>query len=99
MFRKVYNLCIFLQKSGQVDELIELLQSKIKHMEENILVNGNPIKIARSKGKKIQITMLQDYSQLSGNLAWAYLQQDCYQVAKETYRWVCNILFLKLALE
>ncbi|MFS7996495.1 hypothetical protein Hanom_Chr12g01130621 [Helianthus anomalus] len=58
MFRKFYNLFIFLLKSGWVDELIELLKSKIKHMEENILVNENPIKIARSKGKKIQITML-----------------------------------------
>ncbi|KAJ0693449.1 putative tetratricopeptide-like helical domain superfamily [Helianthus annuus] len=55
-------------------------------MEENTLIDGNHTKIARSQGKKIQITVLQEYSWLLGNLAWAYLQQDYYKVAEETYR-------------
>ncbi|KAJ0434163.1 putative tetratricopeptide-like helical domain superfamily, acetyltransferase A, auxiliary subunit [Helianthus annuus] len=79
------------KRSGRIDEQIELLQSKIAYMEENTLIDGNHTKIARSQGKKIQITVLQEYSRLLGNLAWAYLQQDHYKVAEETYRWALSL--------
>ncbi|KAK9075504.1 hypothetical protein SSX86_003828 [Deinandra increscens subsp. villosa] len=74
------------KRSGRVKEQIELLQSKLKHIEENTSIDGNQTKIARSQGKKIQITVGQEYSRLLGNLAWAYLQQDHYKVAEEIYR-------------
>ncbi|KAI3745009.1 hypothetical protein L1987_58109 [Smallanthus sonchifolius] len=74
------------KRSGRVDEQIELLQTKLKHIEENTSIDGNQTKFARSQGRKIQITVGQEYSRLLGNLAWAYLQQDHYKVAEEIYR-------------
>ncbi|KAK1418168.1 hypothetical protein QVD17_27307 [Tagetes erecta] len=74
------------KRSGRVEEQIELLQVRIKHIEENTSIDGNQTKFARSQGKKIQITVGQEYSRLLGNLAWAYLQQDLYKVAEEIYR-------------
>ncbi|KAL8228503.1 hypothetical protein R6Q57_016087 [Mikania cordata] len=74
------------KRSGRVEDQIELLESKLKHIEENTSIDGSQIKIARSQGKKIQITVGQEYSRLLGNLAWAYLQQDLYKVAEEIYR-------------
>ncbi|KAI3780708.1 hypothetical protein L2E82_10696 [Cichorium intybus] len=74
------------KRSGRIDEQIELLQTKLKHIEEATCMNGNRTKLARSQGKKIQITMGQEYSRLLGNLAWAHLQQDNYKLAEEIYR-------------
>ncbi|XP_076904695.1 protein SULFUR DEFICIENCY-INDUCED 1-like [Bidens hawaiensis] len=74
------------KRSGRMDEQIELLKEKLKHIEENTSIDGNQMKYARSQGKKIQITVGQEYSRLLGNLAWAYLQQDDYKVAEEIYR-------------
>ncbi|CAH1434653.1 unnamed protein product [Lactuca virosa] len=74
------------KRSGRIDEQIGLLQSKLKHIEEATCMNGNRTKLARSQGKKIQITMGQEYSRLLGNLAWAHLQQDKYKLAEEIYR-------------
>ncbi|KAL4573092.1 hypothetical protein LXL04_019885 [Taraxacum kok-saghyz] len=74
------------KRSGRIDEQIELLELKLKHIEEATCVNGNRTKLARSQGKKIQITMGQEYSRLLGNLAWAHLQQDNYKLAEEIYR-------------
>ncbi|KAL7589684.1 hypothetical protein Lser_V15G40455 [Lactuca serriola] len=75
------------KRSGRIDEQIGLLQSKLKHIEEATCMNGNRTKLARSQGKKIQITMGQEYSRLLGNLAWAHLQQDKYKLAEEIYRY------------
>lgn len=54
--------CICYQRSGRVEEQIELLQSKLKHIEEATSLYGNRTKFARSQGKKIQITVGQEYS-------------------------------------
>ncbi|KAJ9550176.1 hypothetical protein OSB04_014221 [Centaurea solstitialis] len=74
------------KRSGRIQEQIELLQAKLKYIEESTPTLGNRTKLARSQGKKIQITTGQEYSRLLGNLAWAHLQQDDYKLAEEIYR-------------
>ncbi|PWA74736.1 tetratricopeptide repeat (TPR)-like superfamily protein [Artemisia annua] len=74
------------KRSGRVEEQIDLLQAKLKNIEEGNGVDGNRLKLARSQGKKIQITVGQEYSRLLGNLAWAHLQMDKYKTAEEIYR-------------
>lgn len=74
------------KRSGRLEEQIELLKSKLKEIEDATMQKMNRTRLARSQGKKIQITMGQEYSRLLGNLAWAYLQQDHYKLAEEIYR-------------
>ncbi|KAA8519333.1 hypothetical protein F0562_013588 [Nyssa sinensis] len=74
------------KRSGRIEEQIEMLQLKLKHIEEGVAFGGKRTKTARSQGKKIQITIEQEYSRLLGNLAWAYLQQNNYKPAEELYR-------------
>nr|XP_043608321.1 protein SULFUR DEFICIENCY-INDUCED 1-like [Erigeron canadensis] len=74
------------KRSGRLDEQIHLLESRIKQIEDSAMHNVNRTRIARSQGKRIQMTMGQEYSRLLGNLAWAYLQLDKYKLAEEIYR-------------
>uniref|UniRef100_A0A7N2LPP4 Uncharacterized protein n=1 Tax=Quercus lobata TaxID=97700 RepID=A0A7N2LPP4_QUELO len=50
------------QRSGRVEEEIEMLQLKLKHIEEGIAFSGRRAKTARSLGKKVQITVEQEIS-------------------------------------
>ncbi|XP_024994843.1 protein SULFUR DEFICIENCY-INDUCED 1-like [Cynara cardunculus var. scolymus] len=74
------------KRSGRLEEQIELLESKLNDIEGATMQKMNRTRLARSQGKKIQITRGQEYSRLLGNLAWAYLQQDNYKLAEEIYR-------------
>ncbi|XP_057970259.1 protein POLLENLESS 3 [Malania oleifera] len=74
------------KRSGRLGEQIELLEYKLKRIEEGIAFGGKRTKTARSQGKKIQITIEQEKSRLLGNLAWAYLQQNSYITAERLYR-------------
>ncbi|GAV65632.1 TPR_1 domain-containing protein [Cephalotus follicularis] len=81
------NLLVELyKKSGRVEEEIEMLERKLKHIEEGIAFGGKRVKIARSQGKKVQITPEQEISRILGNLAWAYLQQNKFEIAEQHYR-------------
>lgn len=51
-----------MQQSGRVEEEIELLQHKLKQVEEGMAFSGKKTKMARSQGKKIQITVQKEYS-------------------------------------
>ncbi|KAE8655307.1 Protein POLLENLESS 3 [Hibiscus syriacus] len=73
------------KRSGRVDEEIEILQTKLRNIEEGTVFGGKKTKIARSQGKKIQITIEQEKSRILGNLAWAYLQQHNYGIAEQHY--------------
>lgn len=64
-----------------------MLELRLKQIEDASMQKMNRTRIARFQGKKIQITMGQEYSRLLGNLAWIYLQQDKYKVAEEIYRY------------
>lgn len=74
------------KQSGRIEEEIELLQHKLKQVEEGMAFSGKKTKMARSQGKKIQITVQKEYSRLLGNLAWAYMQHDDFKPAEENYR-------------
>ncbi|CAI9275553.1 unnamed protein product [Lactuca saligna] len=81
------NIMLDLYKSsGRIEEQRQLLELRLKQIEDASMQKMNRTRIARFQGKKIQITMGQEYSRLLGNLAWIYLQQDKYKVAEEIYR-------------
>lgn len=50
------------QQSGRMEEEIELLQFKLKQLEEGMAFSGRKTKIARSQGKKVHITVQKEYS-------------------------------------
>ncbi|XVF86130.1 hypothetical protein PTKIN_Ptkin18bG0016000 [Pterospermum kingtungense] len=74
------------KRSGRVEEEIEILQTKLKKIDQGTVFGGKRTKIARSQGKKIQMTIEQEKSRILGNLAWAYLQQHNYGIAERHYR-------------
>ncbi|KAL4282017.1 hypothetical protein GQ457_03G043200 [Hibiscus cannabinus] len=74
------------KRSGRVDEEIEILHNRLRNIEEGTVFGGKKTKVARSQGKKIQITIEQEKSRILGNLAWAYLQQHNYGIAEQHYR-------------
>ncbi|KAL3522877.1 hypothetical protein ACH5RR_015711 [Cinchona calisaya] len=81
------NVLIELYKrSGRIEEEIQILQLKIKNIEDGIAFDGKRTKLARSQGKKIQITIEKEYSRLLGNLAWAHFQLEDYKSAEDSYR-------------
>ncbi|KAG6419394.1 hypothetical protein SASPL_121614 [Salvia splendens] len=81
------NILLELYKqSGRMEEEIELLQYKLKQVEDGMAFSGRKTKTARSHGKKVQITIQKEYSRLLGNLAWAYMQQKDFKSAEEHYR-------------
>ncbi|CAN4100925.1 unnamed protein product [Withania somnifera] len=81
------NILIELYKrSGRLEEEIDLLELKLKNVEESIAFGGKKTKIARSQGKKVQITIEKEYSRLLGNLAWSHMQLKNFKLAEEYYR-------------
>ncbi|XP_023542327.1 uncharacterized protein LOC111802260 [Cucurbita pepo subsp. pepo] len=81
------NVLIELYKrSGRIQEEIDMLQCKLKQIEEGTVFGGKRTKAARSQGKKVQITIEQEKSRVLGNLAWAFLQLDNVYVAEDYYR-------------
>ncbi|GLU17525.1 hypothetical protein SLE2022_338880 [Rubroshorea leprosula] len=81
------NVLIELYKrSGRIEEEIEMLQNRLKNIEEGIAFGGKRTKTARSQGKKVLITIEQEKARIFGNLAWAFLQQHNYGIAEQHYR-------------
>ncbi|XP_058005334.1 protein POLLENLESS 3-LIKE 2-like [Hevea brasiliensis] len=60
-----------------------MLHRKLKNIEEGIAFGGKRTKIARSQGKKIQITIEQERSRILGNLAQAYLRHHDYGLVND----------------
>ncbi|XP_073300088.1 protein POLLENLESS 3-like [Primulina huaijiensis] len=79
------------KKSGRIEEEIEMLKLKLKQIEDGTAFGGQRTKMARSQGKKFQITVEKDYSRVLGNLAWAYMQLKDYKSAEELYRKALSI--------
>ncbi|XP_030464735.2 uncharacterized protein LOC115684171 isoform X2 [Syzygium oleosum] len=81
------NVLIELYKrSGRIEEEIEMLQHKLRVIEEGKGFSVSRTKTARSQGKKIQVTREQEISRIMGNLAWAHLQLNNYEIAEGLYR-------------
>ncbi|KAF6139517.1 hypothetical protein GIB67_015474 [Kingdonia uniflora] len=81
------NVLIDLYKrAGRMDEHVELLDHKLKLIEDGVAFGGKTTKISRSQGKKFHVSIEQERSRLLGNMAWAYIQQNQYQKAEELYR-------------
>lgn len=57
-----HHIFLLLQRSGRIEEEIEMLQRKLKNIEEGIAFGGKRTKSARSQGRKIQITIEQERS-------------------------------------
>lgn len=74
------------KKCGRVDEQILLLKQKLRMIYLGQAFNGKPTKTARSRGKKIQVSIKQETSRILGNLAWAYMQKSNYMAAEVVYR-------------
>ena len=53
---------LVLQRAGRIEDEIEMLQSKLKRMDEGIAFNGKRTKTARAQGKRVQITVEQERS-------------------------------------
>lgn len=57
-----FFLLVLFQRSGRIDEEIEMLQHKLKKIEDGVTFVGRRTKQARSQGKKIHITVEQEIS-------------------------------------
>ncbi|KAI3933801.1 hypothetical protein MKW92_038043 [Papaver armeniacum] len=86
------NVLIDLYKrAGRIEEHIELLQHKLQLVEDGVSYGGQRTKIARAQGKMYLCSIEHEKSRLLGNLGWAYMQQENYQVAEELYRKALSI--------
>ncbi|GAB4840693.1 hypothetical protein Ancab_021460 [Ancistrocladus abbreviatus] len=50
------------KRSGRLDEQIEILKVKLKRIEDGTAFGGKRTKMARSQGKKVHITVEQEYA-------------------------------------
>lgn len=73
------DIPILLQRSGRIEEEIEILQRRLKHLEEGIAFGGMRTKTARSQGKKVQITVEQERSRYFPSLCLFLLHTSCPQ--------------------
>ncbi|CAK9162388.1 unnamed protein product [Ilex paraguariensis] len=81
------NLLIDLyKKCGKVDEEIKLLKQKLRLIYQGEVFNGKLTKIARSRGKKFQVSIKQETARILGNLGWAYIQKANFLAAEVVYR-------------
>lgn len=61
-FSLLQNFAGISQRAGRIEEQIEMLQLKLKHIEDGIAFGGKKTKIARSQGKKVHMTVDQERS-------------------------------------
>nr|XP_010927030.3 uncharacterized protein LOC105049157 [Elaeis guineensis] len=73
------------KKCGKIDDQIEMLNFKLKMIDDGLAFGGRTTKLARSQGKKFHVSLVQEKSRLLGNLAWAYMQSDNYMAAESLY--------------
>ncbi|XP_064963347.1 uncharacterized protein LOC135611641 [Musa acuminata AAA Group] len=73
------------KKCGRIDDQIELLNFKLKMIDEGLAFGGRRTKLTRSKGKKFHVSLDHEKSRLLGNLAWAYMQSENYETAETLY--------------
>ncbi|XP_072969260.1 uncharacterized protein [Typha angustifolia] len=74
------------KRCGRTKDEIELLNVKLKMIDNCLACGGRTTKVVRSQGKKIYISLNREKSRLVGSLAWVYMQSDDYKEAERLYR-------------
>ncbi|KAI3981587.1 hypothetical protein MKX01_007507 [Papaver californicum] len=74
------------KRCGRLDDQISLLKHKLYLIQQGMAFNGKRTKTARSQGKKFQVSVEQEATRLLGNLGWAFMQQNNYVEAEDSYR-------------
>ncbi|XP_010415133.1 PREDICTED: protein POLLENLESS 3-LIKE 1 [Camelina sativa] len=75
------------KKSGRIQEEAELLEHKLKTLEQQDTHNGGRIiAVKRSYRKQNNKTIEQEKAQILGNLAWVHLPLHNYAIAEQYYR-------------
>ncbi|XP_019095578.1 PREDICTED: protein POLLENLESS 3-LIKE 1, partial [Camelina sativa] len=75
------------KKSGRIQEEAELLERKLKTLEQqDTHYGGRIIAVKRSYGKQNNKTIEQEKARILGNLAWVHLQLHNYGIAEQYYR-------------
>ncbi|KAJ0975751.1 hypothetical protein J5N97_017716 [Dioscorea zingiberensis] len=75
------------KKCGRIQDQIELLNRKLKLIDEGLVFGGRSVKTRKSRWKKLSyVSEGQEKARLLGNLAWAYMQLENYNDAELHYR-------------
>ncbi|VVB07883.1 unnamed protein product [Arabis nemorensis] len=74
------------KKSGRIQEEAELLEHKLKNLEQGSTFGGGITIAKRSHRKQINMTIEQEKARILGNLAWVHLQLHNYGIAEQYYR-------------
>ncbi|CAE6185540.1 unnamed protein product [Arabidopsis arenosa] len=75
-----------LPKSGRIEEEAELLEHKLKTLEQGMGFGGRVIRAKRVQGKHVTMTIEQEKARVLGNLGWVHLQLHNYGIAEQHYR-------------
>ncbi|XP_024004526.1 protein POLLENLESS 3 [Eutrema salsugineum] len=74
------------KKSGRIEEEAELLEHKLKTLEQGIGFGGRFIRAKKVQGKHVTMTIEQEKARVLGNLGWVHLQLHNYGIAEQHYR-------------
>ncbi|CAN8274340.1 unnamed protein product [Cochlearia groenlandica] len=74
------------KKSGRIEEEAELLEHKLKTLEQDMGFGGRVFRAKRVQGKHVTLTIEQEKARILGNLGWVHLQLHNYGIAEQYYR-------------
>ncbi|RIA04040.1 hypothetical protein BRARA_K01812 [Brassica rapa] len=74
------------KKSGRIQEEAELLEHKLKVIEQGMGFGGRIVRAKRVQGKHVTMTVEQEKARVLGNLGWVHLQLHNYGIAEQHYR-------------
>ncbi|KFK28685.1 hypothetical protein AALP_AA7G033100 [Arabis alpina] len=74
------------KKSGRIEEEAELLEHKLKTLDQEMGFGGRIVRAKRVQGKHVMMTVEQERARILGNLGWVHLQLHNYGIAEQHYR-------------
>ncbi|KAL1205335.1 Protein POLLENLESS 3 [Cardamine amara subsp. amara] len=74
------------KKSGRIEEEAELLEHKLKTLEQGMGFGGRILRAKKVQGKYVNMTIEQEKARILGNLGWVHLQLHNYGIAEQHYR-------------
>ncbi|XP_074591112.1 uncharacterized protein LOC141847015 [Curcuma longa] len=74
------------KKCGRINDQIEMLNFKLKMIDEGLAFGGRKTKLTRYKGKRFHVPLDHERCRLLGNLAWLHMQSENYGEAEQLYR-------------